>query len=67
MLLAEFPWPRSKRATIYNLYRLPLNIIVVLTLMLKLGAGMSFFVRHPVAARELGQQVNLSSTRQHLC
>lgn len=36
--------PESKRATIYNLYRLPLNIIVVLTLMLKLGAGMSFFI-----------------------
>ena len=33
---------RSKRSTIYNLYRLPLNAIVVLTLILKLGEGVSF-------------------------
>lgn len=36
--------PESKRATIYNLYRLPLNVIVVLTLTMKLGASTSFFI-----------------------
>ncbi|CAE7836552.1 MFSD5 [Symbiodinium sp. KB8] len=34
--------PESKRSTIYNLYRVPLNAIVVLTLILKLGEGISF-------------------------
>ncbi|CAE7698561.1 MFSD5, partial [Symbiodinium necroappetens] len=36
--------PESKRSTIYNLYRVPLNAIVVLTLILKLGEGISFMV-----------------------
>ena len=43
----SFAWHllRSKRSTIYNLYRVPLNAIVVLTLICKFGEGVSFCVR----------------------
>lgn len=51
--------PESKRATIYNLYRLPLNVIVVLTLMLQLGASTSFFITSVMLAVAAACQVRI--------
>ncbi|CAJ1403352.1 unnamed protein product [Effrenium voratum] len=51
--------PESKRATIYNIYRVPLNAIVVATLMLKLGAGVSFFITSLMLVVAAGAQARI--------
>lgn len=51
--------PESQRATIYNIYRVPLNLIVVLTLFSKIGIQTSFLLTSLLLACALFAQTRL--------
>merc|ERR1711935_804064 len=55
--------PESKRAAIYNLYRIPLNFIVLSSLLNDLPASISFKLNAVMLATATGLQVVLAKRR----